>query len=262
MNKILYALVAVLACTSCANTYNIEGSSNLSTLDGQKLYLKIFADDDMKNVDSCEVVHGKFAFTGTMDSTVWANIFMDQSFLVPVVLENGNIVIRIDNTQTTIGGTPQNDELNTFWKDYAQYANQLNEVSRANAQMLLNGMTEMEANTRSNAQFSQLLQKADKQFSTFISTNFNNAVGPCTFMYLVMTDPYIPSQDWVEALFSKASPTFMNDGFVKAYHSDLQHYQETLRNMAAGDGYQESPALPATPPMTPNEMAGDTASAK
>ena len=41
MNKIIYALLAVLALTSCANTYNISGTSNVSTLDGRKLYLKI-----------------------------------------------------------------------------------------------------------------------------------------------------------------------------------------------------------------------------
>lgn len=88
MNKILYALLSVVVLSSCANSYNIEGTSNLSTLDGQKLYLKVFANDDMKSVDSCDVVHGKFTFCGPLDSVKWANIYMDQNLLIPVVLES------------------------------------------------------------------------------------------------------------------------------------------------------------------------------
>ena len=51
MNKIIYALLAVLALTSCANSYNISGTSNVSTLDGRMLYLKILKDNDFKSLD-------------------------------------------------------------------------------------------------------------------------------------------------------------------------------------------------------------------
>lgn len=256
MNKILYALASAMALASCANSYNIEGSSNLSTLDGQKLYLKVFSEDDMKSVDSCEVVHGKFAFSGSMDSTKWANIFMDQSFLVPVVLESGDIVIRIDNTQTTISGTPQNEELNSFMKSYTQYVNQYSELVRGNSQMLLNGMSEVEANARSNVQIAQLVQKADKQFTTFISNNFDNAVGPCTFM-LLLSDPNIPSQDWVDALLSNASATFKNDSFVKYFTTENKRIQDYMNGMATAP-YDGTETVTTTPPVTPNQMAGDS----
>ena len=38
MNKVFYAIVALLALTSCANSYNIVGTSNVSNLDGRMLY--------------------------------------------------------------------------------------------------------------------------------------------------------------------------------------------------------------------------------
>ena len=60
MSKIIYAVAAVLAMTSCANSFNIEGTSSLSNLDGQKLYLKVFADTAFRDVDSCDVIHGQF----------------------------------------------------------------------------------------------------------------------------------------------------------------------------------------------------------
>ena len=41
MNKALYALISLLAFTSCLNNYNVQGTSNLSSLDGHMLYLKV-----------------------------------------------------------------------------------------------------------------------------------------------------------------------------------------------------------------------------
>ena len=62
MNKVLYALLSVVVLASCGSSYNIEGTSNISTLDGSKLYLKVLKDNEFKNIDSCDVVHGKFGF--------------------------------------------------------------------------------------------------------------------------------------------------------------------------------------------------------
>lgn len=85
--KTLYALLAVLTFASCANTYNIEGSSNVPTLDGRMLFLKAYDGADLKNIDSCDIVHGEFRFTGTLDSTRLVTLFMDDEGLMPVVLE-------------------------------------------------------------------------------------------------------------------------------------------------------------------------------
>lgn len=58
-----------MALASCANTYNIQGTSNVPTLDGRMLFLKAFDGSDFKNIDSCDIVHGEFHFNGTLDST-------------------------------------------------------------------------------------------------------------------------------------------------------------------------------------------------
>ncbi|MGV2541665.1 DUF4369 domain-containing protein, partial [Bacillus pumilus] len=67
-------------------TFSITGSSNVSTLDGQKLYLKVYKDTALKSLDSCDVVHGQFHFQGSIDSVRVANIFMDDNTGLPVVL--------------------------------------------------------------------------------------------------------------------------------------------------------------------------------
>ena len=52
MNKILYATVVAVLLTSCASSYNVQGSSSVSALDGSKLYLKAIKAGQVKNIDS------------------------------------------------------------------------------------------------------------------------------------------------------------------------------------------------------------------
>ena len=118
MVRIFYALFALLTFASCANTYNIQGSSNVPTLDGAKLFLKTFVDTDFKNIDSCDIVHGEFNFCGPLDSTKIAILFMDDEGIMPVVLESGEILINIDNTQQKVSGTPLNEKLTEFIEKY------------------------------------------------------------------------------------------------------------------------------------------------
>ena len=66
MIKTLYTLFALLTLASCANTYNIQGSSNVPTLDGRMLFLKTYDGMDLKNIDSCDIVHGEFHFNGAL----------------------------------------------------------------------------------------------------------------------------------------------------------------------------------------------------
>lgn len=91
-----------MAFASCASTYNIEGSSNVPTLDGRMLYLKAYDGTDLKDIDSCDIVHGQFHFTGTLDSTRLATLFMDDEGLMPVVLEKGEISIKIDKDRKSV----------------------------------------------------------------------------------------------------------------------------------------------------------------
>ena len=49
MNKVLYTFIALLTLTSCASSFDIQGTSNISTLDGRKLYLKVLANNEFKN---------------------------------------------------------------------------------------------------------------------------------------------------------------------------------------------------------------------
>ena len=187
MNKTLYLLLLVGILTSCGNSYSVQGSSNVSTLDGRMLYLKVLKDNELKNVDSCEVVHGKFQFGGNIDSTKMATIFMDDESIMPIVLENGEIVIKLDNTQQSVSGTPLNDKLFEFIDKYNQLQNMVNELGHKQSQAIMDGEDEQVTNARLTQEANIIAMREDSLVTNFITDNFDNVLGPGVFMMVTMT---------------------------------------------------------------------------
>lgn len=244
MNKIIYAFLTILVFASCASQYNIQGSSNISTLDGRKLYLKILKDNDFKNTDSCDVVHGQFQFNGTFDTVRMANIFMENESVMPLVIEKGDITIKIDNTQQTVSGTPLNDELFKFFNKYNQLKNQEAELVHTHDRAIMNGQ-DMNAVTRHlNAEAQRLTELEDKLVTTFVTDNFDNVLGPGVFFMVTIGNPYPELTPWIEDIMSKATDKFKNDAYVKDYYKKAQENQAIMNGM-------KSPDMPPSPTGVP-----------
>lgn len=257
MNKILHALLAVLTLASCANTYNIQGTSNVSTLDGRMLYLKVLKNNDFKNLDSCDVVHGQFQFCGTYDTVRLANIFMDDESVLPVVIEKGDITIRIDNTQQTVSGTPLNDELFKFFNRYNQLKNQEAELLHTHDRAIMDGKDMNLVNQRLNEEAQRLSEQEDKLVTTFVTDNFDNVLGPGVFFMVTIGNRYPELTPWIEDIWSKATDKFKNDPYVKDYYEKAQENQAIMNGMKSPD--MSGPAPDMSQPMpdgpTPNELA-------
>ena len=116
MNKIVFLIVSLFVFASCASEYQIKGSSTVARLDGKMLYVKVPQGEELVNVDSAEVVHGMFTMSGPIDSAVIATLYMDDQSIMPFVVENGNIDIKIENASINVSGTPLNDLLYDFIK--------------------------------------------------------------------------------------------------------------------------------------------------
>ena len=106
VNRILPFLLLLVLFTSCNRKYKIEGSSSVASLDGKMLFLKTLQDGQWVNVDSAEVIHGHFKMKGRADSVMMVTLYMDHEGIMPLVLEDGKIVISISNTQLIAKGTP------------------------------------------------------------------------------------------------------------------------------------------------------------
>ncbi len=256
MNKIVFAFFTVIAFASCANTYNIQGTSNVSTLDGRMLYLKVLKNNEFKSIDSCDVVHGQFSFSGAFDSVSMANIFMDDENVLPLVIESGDITIKIDNTQQTVSGTPLNDELFRFFRKYNQIKGQEAELVHTHDRAIMDGRNMNAVNSKIQADAERLAQQEDRLVTTFVTNNFDNVLGPGVFFMMTIGYKYPELTPWIEDIMSKATDKFKNDAYVKDY------YQKAQENQAIMNGMKEMPpaeSVPgqktAEPAPTPNELA-------
>lgn len=257
MNKIFYALITLVALTSCASSYDISGTSNVSTLDGRMLYLQILKNNEFSKIDSCDVVHGQFHFQGTVDSARMANVFMDDEPVLPLVLEAGSITVKLDDVQQVVSGTPLNDKLFGFFKKYQQLQSQQRELVHKHDQAIMNGSDMEVVNARLAREDAEINAKMDKLVTSFITENFDNVLGPYVFINTCVNRYEVPMLDaWIEDIMSKATEKFKNDPQVKEYYQAAQENQNIMNGMK--DMPAQAPMQQVAPPQdgpTPAQMA-------
>lgn len=257
MRKFLLLTVPLFVLSSCASQYNVRGTSNVTDFDGRMLYLKVLQDNNFENIDSCDVVHGQFHFSGTLDSAQMANLFMDEQNILTFVLEEGDIDIKINTTQQTVSGTPLNDKLYNFFEKYNQLKNREAELVHLHDQAIMNGEDMNAVVSRLNNEASNLSSEEDKLVTGFVKDNYDNVLGPGVFFMVTIGYQYPQLTPWIEDVLSRATPYFKNNSYVKDYYQKAQENEQIMNGMKdipvtdANTGGNTN----ATPPPTPNEMA-------
>jgi hypothetical protein len=214
---------------SCSEQYLVSGSSNVEGLEGRMLYLRVFKDSDMCAIDSSRVVHGKFKFRGIMDSVMMANVFLGDNSVMPVVLESGDVNLRIDENVQSSTGTPLNDSLTNFIQKKSQIDARMNELSRMELQMMMNGMDEDQIRIELESKARQLEVENDRLMTRFIRANYNNVLGPGVFMIMTSGFQYPILNPQIEEIISQAPPYFMNNPYVREYIKVAESNMEKLR---------------------------------
>ena len=246
-NRILYAVfVVVTLVTACAEqnseTYNIQGTSSVSVLDGSKLYLKVMSGEELKNIDSCEVVHGGFGFTGQLDTTRLAMLSIRDGGM-PLVIEKGEIKVSIDKTGNKVSGTPLNEKLYDYLDKHIQLENLREELGHKEAQMIFDGIDERTIAKKLMAEENMLLIRKDSLETAFILANMDNVLGPCAFQMLTINYPYPQLTPQIEEIMGKATDRFKNDPYVKEYYSKAKEIMARLK----GEIVDESAATAEQP---------------
>ena len=255
MRKSIYTIVAVatVLLTSCATSYNVRGTSSVSALDGSKLYLKTVKNNDLKNIDSCEVVHGEFQFVGLLDTVRMVSLFMDDESIMPLVLEEGDIVIRIDNAVQSVGGTPLNDSLFVFIDKHNQLSNRMSELGHRQSQMLLDGIDEDQIDRQLSAEADLIAAEEDRLVTKFICDNFDNVLGPGVFMMITSQYRFPILTPQIEDIMSKATDKFKNDPYVRDYYQAAQ--ENEARMNGTKDMEDQSAPLPDSTAVQPQSVA-------
>jgi len=223
---ILYTLM-FLGIVSCSN-YSVIGSSDLSEIDGRMLYLKAIGTDSLITLDSCDVVHGKFKFSGSLDSVRVVTLCMDNMPILPVVLEEGEVKIVLDEQKQESKGTPLNDSLTAFNLRYQTLIGQYEDLEHQQNQGYMNGENMDSVNVILQTKQNQLLMQEDELITSFISANFDNCLGPYVFQLATSNYKFPVLAPWIEALMTKASAKFKDAPYVKEYMGMAKQNQDIM----------------------------------
>lgn len=225
------ALLAMTALTSCTK-YDIAGSSDMQGVDGRMLYLRALTGDKPSGIDSCDVIHGKFKFSGALDSVQVVMLCLDDNAVIPIVLEDGKITVEMNSQRQVCKGTPLNDTLTAFTTRYRQLALQMADLEHTQNQAYMNAEDMDKVNEKLSIAQQNLLQKEDQLVSGFIADNFDNCLGPYVFLMSTQAYEYPMLTPWIEALMTKATDTFKNNPIIKEYMEAAQHNQDVMTGVA------------------------------
>lgn len=229
INKLILLIVSLLAFTSCASEYQINGSSSVSRLDGKMLFVKVPQGDKMINVDSAEVVHGLFSMNGPVDSTFIASLYMDDQSIMPFVVERGNIEILIDNAIIKVTGTPLNDCLYEFVGKKNSLDDRAYEVERMESRMIMDGMSEEEIQMQIKKERETLTNEMNALAKEFVQANYENVLGPGVFIMLCNSFPYPVITPIVEEIVNEAPQSFQNHPMIVQYMKVARENMEKLK---------------------------------
>ena len=222
IRKAVSALLASpLLLASCAQQYSVEGISSQSILDGRMAYIKTLGDDTYHTLDSCEVLHGKFHMSGPLDSVMCVRLFMGDDNFIPIVLEEGNVKVSIQNASIKIEGTPLNDRLYVFLTSRDSLAMLRAELPKKESEMYLEGYDQDEVLDVLVADEMQLNKALDKLETAFITDNFDNVLGVTWFLHLCnqayQRYGFPTTTPQIDEIYSRAPESFRSNREISNY---------------------------------------------
>lgn len=217
-DALLLLLILPFAASSCATQqYNVNGTTNVSMLEGNKLYLKSFSATQMSNLDSCIVQHGRITFCGALDSTQMVIVFMDNEVEMPMVLEEGFINLTIDEYMRNVTGSPLNDTLYNFIRTKNKLDNEMEGLMTLESKLIMDGVDPISRDRILYQESQRLIAENDKLITSFIVRNSDNVLGPGVFMFLTSAFPFPQLNPQIEEILFRAKPAFKNHPYVKSY---------------------------------------------
>ncbi|MBR5803442.1 MAG: DUF4369 domain-containing protein [Bacteroidaceae bacterium] len=220
--QLLLPICFALLLPSCAS-YRVEGTTNVRTLNGQHLYLKVPYQGGILDLDSCEVIHGAFQMGGELDSVVLGELYLGSESLMPIVVEKGKINISIENSGLEASGTPLNERLYGFIREKNLLEERLSDIHHKQMQQIMDGVSADEAERQAEMESEALVEEMNQLIANFVTSNFDNPLAVQIFSIYCMSFPQPTINKTIQEILDKAPTSFKEDAFVKEY---LQHIEE------------------------------------
>lgn len=233
---LLLHIVGLAALSGCSAQYNIDGNSTIAGLDGQKLYLRATMPDGKQQsvyLDSCEVVHGTFRFGGVVDSVFMADLYMGDEPMMPVVIEDGQMFVQMDNMMQSISGGQLNDRLNAFLIKHSRCERELWDLNRRARNMVYEGKSLEQIVAVIDPIKSSLLRQMKQLEVNFVKDNYNNVLGPGYFMRMCMSMGMPTADEDIMDILLNAPDAFLSTPFIDNYTMMIGLTPERLQSERA-----------------------------
>ena len=240
VSRILPLVLLLVLFASCSHKYKVDGVSSVTSLDGKMLYLKTLRDGQWITIDSVEVVHGLFSASGPLDSVMMVTLYMNDEAIMPLVLESGKIEVSISNAQLTAKGTPLNNALYEFIGKRNELELKIEELERKEARMVLDGAALDDIHEQLTQEGEALAKEMNDYVKKFISTNYENVLGPSVFMMMCSTLPYPVMTPQVEDIIRTAPQSFKSNPLVREF---LDKAKENMKLLEEHQRMEESAAV-------------------
>lgn len=228
LHKAIATTATICMLAACSEQCNIAGNSSLGSLDGQMMYLNISVNGTtVANLDSCEVIHGRFAFSPGVDSVVMVKLISKGEYIMPLVLEGGDVNISIDHAGGKISGGVLNKRLNEFMQKRVRLENQRWELDRKCMRMMHEGHTPEEIDKAISPKIKKLIKETEKLETKCIMDNYDNPLGPGLFAWLFGSEPVPVMTSQIQEIIRKAPKTFLNDPNVSTYIRRASFHNQT-----------------------------------
>lgn len=180
MKKILTLACAVVALASCnksADSYTINGTVQ-GFEDGTKVYINEQGETGFVKIDSTEIKGGTFVLKGTADEPdlKFIELGNTQEFIVPFILENGEIKLSFDKTKpedSKVTGSKNNDYLAAYNTEAFKVQKEAQTFQEQNNEKMMQAQQTQDIATIQALmdEYNKITEKIKKQNIDYVSTN-------------------------------------------------------------------------------------------
>jgi hypothetical protein len=136
---------------------------------------------------------------------------------MPLVMEKGNIDIRIENARIHVSGTPLNEKLYEFVGKKNAIEDRAYEVERLESRLIMDGKSIDEVEEEISKEREKLSKEMDELVKAFIQENYENVLGPGVFIMLCNGFPYPILTPVMEEIVDDAPDSFKSHHLIKEY---------------------------------------------
>lgn len=153
---------------------------------------------------------------------------MDSESIMPIVLENGKITVTISNSELKAVGTPLNAALYEFIGKRNQLEESISELEQEETRMVMDGGNLEEIHSQLMVKGDSLMNEMNQYIKKFISTNYENVLGPSVFMMLCSSLPYPVMTPQIDDIIKDAPYSFKSNKLVREFLSKAKENMKLI----------------------------------